>query len=144
MSSSLVTRFTWTNDSGGGLDGTVVNNAELQKIFDAIDGAIGLVVKVKTSAYTVLVTDDLVKVTSGTFTLDLYTAVGNDGRELAIVNAGTGLITLDPNGAQTIDGLTTLTLGQGQALVLRSDGANWVIVARKAPSPVAMAIVFGG
>lgn len=37
MSASVSTRFTWTDDDGTGTTGTIVNNAELQKIFDAID-----------------------------------------------------------------------------------------------------------
>jgi hypothetical protein len=42
---STITRFAWTNDSGSHAspvgDGTTINNAELQKIFDAIDQMFG-------------------------------------------------------------------------------------------------------
>lgn len=129
MSKILLTRFTWTDDSGGGTNGTVINNAELQKIFNEVDAAIGQVVKVKTAAYTALVTDDLIKATSGTWTLTLYTAVGNDGKALAVVNLGAGTVTLDGNAAETINGGTTFDLRSNESCVIQSDGANWVIVA---------------
>lgn len=32
-----ITRVTWTDDSGTGTDGTVLNNAELQAIYDSLD-----------------------------------------------------------------------------------------------------------
>lgn len=128
MSTPLVTRFLWSDDSGAGTDGTIINNAQLQAIFDAIDGAIGQVLKVKSGAYTVLVTDDIIKVTAGTFTLDLYTAVGNDARALEVVNLGSGVVTLDGFSTQTINGAATWPLPPGGALRIRSDGANWVVV----------------
>lgn len=143
MSKTLVARTTWTNDSGTGDNGTIVGNEELQEIYDAIDDAIGQVVQVKSANYTVDVEDDLIKITSGTWTLTLFTAVGNDGKALDIVNAGSGPVTIDPNGAQTIDGASTYLLPGSQGVRIRSDGANWVIVTKKQPSPVAMAIVFG-
>jgi len=130
MSNNTVTRFTWTDDSGSGLDGTIINNAQLQAIFDAVDGAITPVVQVKTSNYTVLITDDLLIANSGTFTFTLPTAVGHDGKELAFVNRGTGSVTVDGNGTETIDGDLTVLLNDGKAIVIRSDGANWVIVAK--------------
>lgn len=37
MSASVVTRSSWTDDPGTGLAGTILNNAELQKIYDNID-----------------------------------------------------------------------------------------------------------
>jgi hypothetical protein len=128
MSVVLVPRFTWTDDSGFGLDGTILDNSQLQAIFDAVDAALEQVVQVKSATYTVLSTDDLVKVPSGTFTLTLYTAVGFDGKQVDIVNPGTGVVTIDPNGAQTIGGQATWALGSKQAIRIKSDGANWVIV----------------
>lgn len=37
MAASVVTRSTWTDDSGGGIDGTIIKNSVLQTIFDEID-----------------------------------------------------------------------------------------------------------
>lgn len=37
MAASVVTRSSWTDDSGAGVDGTIVKNSELAKIYDNID-----------------------------------------------------------------------------------------------------------
>ena len=77
--------------------------------------------------YTVLSTDYFVEATSGTFTISLPTAVGIKGQIYQIKNAGNGTITVDPSGAQTIDGQSTVTLTQNKSLYIVSDGANWII-----------------
>lgn len=136
MSLTVVDRFAWDDDTGAGLDGTLIDNDELQRIFDAIDEAIAPVIQIKTAAYTAVSTDDVIKATSGTWTLGLFTAVGNDGKPLEIANLGTGDITVDPHSTQTIGGASTWRLGPNQALRIRSDGANWVIVSL---SPAALA-----
>ena len=63
---------------------------------------------------------------AGTWTYALTAAatLGN-GFPFFIRNDGTGIITLDPNGAETIDGATTLALGPGQSALVVCDGANW-------------------
>jgi hypothetical protein len=82
----------------------------------------------KTGAYTMLVTDDIVECTSGTFTVTLFTAVGNTGKQIIIKNTGTGTITIDGNASETIDGALTITLPQYFSYTLVSNGANWIIV----------------
>jgi hypothetical protein len=37
MAITTITRTTWTDDDGSGTTGTILNNAQLQAIFDAID-----------------------------------------------------------------------------------------------------------
>jgi len=82
----------------------------------------------KTSAYTTTLTDDVI-LCNGTFTVTLYTAVGNGGRTLTIKNTGTGVITIDGSGSETIDGDTTLDLGvQYTSVTIVSDGTNWSII----------------
>jgi len=63
-----------------------------------------------TSTYTVTSDDYAVEATSGTFTINLPTAVGIKGKIYQIKNSGSGVITVDANGGQTIDGQTTQTL----------------------------------
>ena|SRR5688572_21941105 len=126
MSKNAIDHVLLTDDDGSGTTGTILNNSLFDQIQDAVDAAIGQVIQTKTGAYTVLVTDDVVKC-SGTFTLTLYTAVGNDGRALEVVNVGTGVVTLDGNGSQTINSSTTYAVGPGTAVRIRSDGANWII-----------------
>jgi hypothetical protein len=83
----------------------------------------------RTTTYTAATTDYFIDCTSGTFTVNLFTAVGNTGRILIIKNSGTGTITVDPNGSQTIDGATTQTLStQWSRVHIISDGANWKII----------------
>jgi hypothetical protein len=83
----------------------------------------------RTTTYTAATTDYFIDCTSGTFTVNLFTAVGNTGRILIIKNSGTGTITVDPNGSQTIDGATTQSLStQWSRVHIISDGANWKII----------------
>jgi hypothetical protein len=83
----------------------------------------------RTTTYTAANTDYFIDCTSGSFTVNLFTAVGNTGRILIIKNSGTGTITVDPDGSQTIDGATTQTLStQWSRVHIISDGANWKII----------------
>lgn len=81
-----------------------------------------------TSAQT-LTTANHIVLCSGTFTVTLPTAVGNGGLMYYIKNTGTGTITVDGNGAQTIDDATTFVLdAQYEAITIVSDGAEWWVV----------------
>ena len=83
----------------------------------------------KTATYTATTSDYFIDCTSGTFTVNLFTAVGNTGRIIIVKNSGTGTITVDPNGAQTIDGAATQSLStQWSRVHIISDGANWKII----------------
>lgn len=82
----------------------------------------------KSATYSALETDDTI-LCSGTWTLSLYAASGNAGRILFVKNTGTGVITIDGNGSETIDGATTQEIAlQYMALTLYCDGSNWHIV----------------
>jgi hypothetical protein len=76
-----------------------------------------------TSDYTILC-----NTTSNSITVSLPTAVGNKGLTYEVKKlVAANTVTIDPNGTQTIDGATTVAItSQYEALVLRSDGANWV------------------
>ncbi|MFZ4059559.1 MAG: hypothetical protein ACOYKE_15550, partial [Ferruginibacter sp.] len=103
----------WSTVSGGGGSSTIT-----------IDN--------KTAAYTI-VTGDLGKVincTSGTFTISLTAAATlGSGFNVTIWNTSatsTDVITIDPNGAETIDGSTTITLRLGEGTEIVSNGTNWI------------------
>ena len=72
--------------------------------------------------------------TSGTFTENLTaSATLGAGFHVAIYNSGSGVITIDPAGAETIrtpaGTATTLALTQGQGVVLSCTGAAWEVIA---------------
>jgi hypothetical protein len=87
------------------------------------------------SAQVTTTTNSTIEISGGTFTLTLYTAVGNSGRTIYIKNSGSGIVTVDANASETIDGQLTRPLGTFEDLLLQSNGANWVILNRK---PVVM------
>lgn len=83
------------------------------------------------SSNTILALGDygkLFKATS-TFTQTLTAAATlGDGWWCEYRNDGTGVITIDPNASETIDGQTTLTLGPGASCVIECDGSNFKTV----------------
>lgn len=82
----------------------------------------------KSALYTLTASDHIVIATSGTWTATLPTAASIAGTEYIIKNSGSGIITVDPAGTETIDGSTTIDLAQYDSLTVVSDGTNWVIV----------------
>ena len=83
----------------------------------------------KTSTYVIDNEDCVIDCTSGTFTVTLPTAVSIVGQYFIIKNSGTGVITVDGNGAETIDGLANKILSvQYQSIIVLSDGTNWKII----------------
>lgn len=65
-------------------------------------------------------------------TVTLPTAVGRAGRRYTLVKTGTGVLTIDPAGSETIAGALTETIStQFGFREIESDGTNWVIVGGK-------------
>lgn len=86
-----------------------------------------------TTNYTALTTDILLEYTGTTssVTLSLPTAVGNGGRTYFIRNSGTtGVVTVDPNSTETLNGLATFCLFPNHGIQIASDGTNWVTLMR--------------
>ena len=124
-----------------------VSSAELAQLSNAGDygigttpnsrlhvaGPIATAFATKTAAYTLTATDSVIAAdaTAAPFTLALPTAVGIAGRQYTVkrVNAGVNAVTVDANGAQTIDGALTYVLtAQHQVVRLVSDGVGWLVV----------------
>lgn len=78
------------------------------------------------ATYNALTSDYVIHCTSGTFTINLPSAVGIQGEVFIIKNTGSGFITIDPNGSQTIDGSTTYTMSQAETVQVISTGSNWI------------------
>lgn len=79
----------------------------------------------KTAGYEIQPEDDII-LCDGTFTATLHTAVGYKGTQHTVINEGSGLITVDPDGL-TINDESTIELMTWDSMTITSDGANWII-----------------
>ena len=96
----------------------------------AVQGLLGNILsgKVsKTGAYTVVAADrGKVIDCSGTWTLALAAAATlGDGFCFAVKNSGTGVITVDPNLSEMVDGALTKTISMGEMTIFYCDGASF-------------------
>jgi hypothetical protein len=80
-----------------------------------------------TGTYTILSTDFFVKCT-GTFTVTLPTAVGVSAKHYHIKNVGTGTVTIDADGTETIDSALTLILAPMDSAHVISDNVEWWLI----------------
>ena len=88
----------------------------------------------KTASYTIEDGDRVVlaDATAGVMTITLPLAALHEGRTFTVkkIDASANAVTIDGNGAETIDGALTVALSvQHQARTLLSDGAGWRIIA---------------
>ena len=118
---------------GAGNPRIIVDPAGLVSAPGGFSGGGGgtLTIDNKTAAYTVVSGDlgKIVNCTSGTFTVSLTAAATlGSGFNCWIWNTSTtatDIITIDPNGAETIDGVATLTLRRGEGTQIVCNGTNW-------------------
>lgn len=90
----------------------------------------------KSGSYTVAITDfqTLLNCT-GTFTLALTAAATlGDGFWCDVRNDGSGVITIDPNSTEQVNGATTLELYPGESCILMCTGSAWKTIGLHAPS----------
>jgi len=76
---------------------------------------------------TLLTSANEIVLCNGIFTVSLLTAVGFD-HELTIKNTGTGDITINTNGSETIDDDLTIVLAPGNSITIVSNQTNWKII----------------
>jgi len=104
------------------LDGTAIGGG----------GGAALTIDTKTGAYTV-VSGDLGKIIeftgTGSITASLTSAstLGSGWYAYIRSNKTTGFATIDPDGSETIEGATTLSVKRGQTVKIVSDGTNWLV-----------------
>jgi len=91
----------------------------------------------KTTTYTATGDETIIPCdgTAASFTVTLPTAASAIGKRLAIIKTdsdATKVITLDGNGAETIDGSASLTItNQYESIEVASDGTSWHLMVRK-------------
>lgn len=89
----------------------------------------------KSSSYQILDDDDLGTIlgTVGGITITLPTASGNPNRRIIITNvASSGTVTIDGEGAETIDGVASIALeGQYDSTTVVCDGTSWTSINNK-------------
>ena len=94
-------------------------------------GALGGQYLLRTTAYSVTGADRgrLID-TTGTWTLSLLAAASaGAGFSFILRNLGVGTITIDPNGSETVDGVTTLAVGPGASGLVICTGTAWLTLA---------------
>jgi hypothetical protein len=135
------TRRTLSIATTGGLTASITDDAQTEKItlslgaptevrairvFATVQGG-ATSTAASTTDYTIVVNPNAV---AGTVTLPA--AASNTGRCYVVkhANASQNTVTIDPNGAETIDGNATLVLTARQAAYIQSDGAAWFVLSR--------------
>ena len=112
----------------GGTNVTLVAGTDDITI-NAAGGGGGFSLRNVSTTDTFATASETINCTSGTFTVNLPTAVGIQGTVFTLVNGGTGNITLDGNGTETINGsLTILLKKQYISRTVQSDGSNWIVI----------------
>ena len=136
-----------SSEPGGGLDipgdvnafsliatGGLTNNGSSTTRVNAVTG------NGDSSAQSVSIIDSMTFVTfgsgTGSYTINLPTAVGNDGLKLSFVSddsvSASHVVVLDANGSETIDGSATLSINRNFAgVTLMAYNSNWVVIQEK-------------
>jgi hypothetical protein len=116
------TRFSVLGNGNVGI-GTTNPTSKLQ-----VNGSFSSAYIAKTANYTLTLNDYTVDCTTGTFTITLPTAIGITGRIYNVKNTGTGVITVDGDGTETIDGELTISLYQWDSITIQSTNTGWIII----------------
>lgn len=100
----------------------------------------------KTGAFTVA-KEDVGKtfVCSGTFTISLTAAASlGSGFLFGIRNDGTGVLTVDPNSSELLDGVSTLSIQVGWSYLFLCTGTAWVTVSAHGPRTSTGSMIVNG
>jgi len=115
------------------------NDQNLESLSGTVDA--------KVAGYTVIATDqnktiEFTSATAVTCALDaiatIQAAIDTTNFKVTVKNLGAGVCTIDPNGAETIDGSATFQLGQFDVIVLQINnaGTGWSLIGSANISPV--------
>jgi len=87
----------------------------------------------ETDTYTVAYDDGVIlcdRATAMTVNLPDAETDKMKGRIFIIKNINDGVVTIDGDGSQKIDGAATKTLNKYQAVTIQCDGSDWVVIGR--------------
>tara|TARA_R110000751_G_scaffold46884_1_gene105075 strand:+ start:151 stop:1275 length:1125 start_codon:yes stop_codon:yes gene_type:complete len=116
------------NPTSNGLTQTFQDASGVIALLSDITGG-GASLRNVTATDTFATAQETINCTANTFTVNLPTAVGIQGTTYTLVNSGTGIITLDANGTETINGSLTIEIKRNQlSRTVQSDGTNWIII----------------
>ena len=79
------------------------------------------------ATHTAAAGEDIIIATANTFTVTLP-AIGQTGRTFTIKNAGSGTVTVDGDGAETIDGAATQALAQYDSITVVDNSSDWSLL----------------
>lgn len=116
---SIEVTFRESNGSGTDTDWIISQNAEISTLRTTRDTR---------TSNTILTTADVgkyIEVTSGTFS-QTFSASSSllNGFFVTYENSGTGVVTLDPNGSETVNGASTLKIYHGEIYHIMCNGSN--------------------
>jgi hypothetical protein len=80
------------------------------------------------SNYFITTNDYLMNVSAGSYVITLPSSVNLLGQVFIIKSISSGSQTIKPDGSETIDGSSSITLNQYDVLTVASDGSNWLII----------------
>lgn len=106
--------------------GLIEKNAE--DIAAIIGGASIRAYRAENSNYVIVLNDGVIDCVANSFTVTLPTAVSKTGVFYDIKNSGTGVIMLEGDSSETIDGTLNITLSAGDSITVLSNNANWIIL----------------
>jgi hypothetical protein len=135
---SVWRKFTYLSLSGGTVFGNTIFTSGLTANTLTVTGLTqtsgltstgGITFPQKTinSSYTAVTSDYMIDITGGTFNVQLPTAVGVQGKLLAVKNNGGGAVTVFPFGSEKIDDKNFLILSETNSVQLISNGNQWII-----------------
>jgi hypothetical protein len=123
------------NQYGAGtFGGNATYNIAVDVNGNFVETSVGaLATRTESSTYVATVTDGVIlcDASGAAFDVDLPTVSGNSGKVLHIkkIDATANAITIDPFGAQTIDGQASIQLtAQYETVMLVSDGTEWWVI----------------
>jgi len=73
----------------------------------------------------------------------LPAATAGDGFFFIVKNTGSGVVTIDPSDAETINGTSTATIAAGSSAVVQCNGASWQTIFNASPVPYTAASASG-